>query len=70
MSDVVFSKGTEETGASSIADGFLGTGYTTAVELSFIAMAMIALYVAIGTFRYYYPDARIMASLAENLGLR
>ena len=51
-------------------DGFLGTGYTTSVELSFIAMALIIGYVAFSTARYFMPETRIAATLAEVLGLR
>ncbi|MHA1537160.1 MAG: hypothetical protein ACTSUD_06365 [Alphaproteobacteria bacterium] len=51
-------------------DGFLGTGYSTSVELSFIAMALIFSYVAITTFRYFLPETRILSTVVEALGLR
>ena len=50
--------------------GFLGTGSSTLVELSYVAMALIAGYVAIGTVRYFFPDLNLTAKLAEALGLR
>ena len=55
---------------ASLNDGFLGTGYTTSVELSFIAMALIVGYVAYSTTRYFMPELRIRATVAEMLGLR
>ena len=55
---------------ASLNEGFLGTGYTTAVELSFIAMALILGYVGVSTFRYLLPDFSIFDSVSSVLGLR
>ncbi len=67
--------GTHKDGFESLAgvyDGFLGTGYSTAVELSFIAMALIVCYVIYGTAKYVAAeyDVDIGRSIAETLGLR
>ena len=51
-------------------DGFLGTGYSTSVELSFIAMALIFGFVAIGTVRYFMPETRFFSAITDALGLR
>lgn len=76
MSDVVM-ESSEGVGASddyaalaSLNDGFLGTGYTSAVEASFIAMALILGYVAVSTARYFLAGTRVMDSVAASLGLR
>ena len=76
MSEVV-SISSEGSGASSgfealahLNDGFLGTGYSTAVELSFIAMVLIFGYVAITTFRYFLPETRVLNTVVQALGLR
>ena len=50
--------------------GFLGTGYSSSVELSFIAMALIFGFVAISMFRYFLPETRFLHSVAAALGLR
>lgn len=55
---------------TSINDGVLGTGYSTASELSFIAMALILAYVVHGTMRYLLPGFRLVDSVADALGLR
>ena len=51
-------------------DGFLGTGYSSSVEISFIAMALIFVYVAISTVRYFLPETMFLNTVAEALGLR
>ena len=55
---------------ASLNDGFLGTGYSSSVELSYIAMALIFGYVAISTVRYFLPETRFLNTVAEVLGLR
>ncbi len=50
--------------------GFLGTGYSSSVEISFIAMALIFGYFAITTFRYFLPEARVLKTVVTALGLR
>lgn len=50
-------------------DGFLGTGYSTSVELSFVAMGFIALYVVVATARYFLHGTKIVESVADALGL-
>jgi hypothetical protein len=55
---------------TTLNDGFLGTGYSSSVELSFIAMALIFGYVAIGTVKYFLPEARFLNTVAAALGLR
>ena len=50
--------------------GFLGTGYSSSVEISFIAMVLIFGYVAITTFRYFLPETSILNAVAKALGLR
>lgn len=50
--------------------GFLGTGASSVVELSYVAMLLIVVYVAHGTFRYFLPDVRITAKIFSALGLR
>lgn len=57
---------------SGVYEGFLGTGYSTAVELSFIAMGLIVCYVLYGTAKYVAAeyDVDLGRSIAETLGLR
>ncbi len=55
---------------ANLNDGFLGTGYSSSVELSFIAMALIFGYVAISTVRYFLPETRFFNTITELLGLR
>jgi hypothetical protein len=55
---------------TTLNDGFLGTGYSSTVELSFIAMALIFGYVAIGTIKYFSPETKFLISVAAALGLR
>ncbi len=55
---------------ANLNDGFLGTGYSFSVELSFIAMALIFGYVAITSVRYFLPETRLLDTVTEALGLR
>ncbi len=55
---------------ANLNDGFLGTGYSSSVEISFIAMALIFGYVAISTVRYFLPETRFFNTITESLGLR
>ncbi len=55
---------------ANLNDGFLGTGYSSSVELSFIAMALIFGYVAISTVRYFLPETRFLNTVVEALGFR
>ncbi len=65
--------GNTNDGYQALADlngGFMGTGYSTDVELAFIGMALIATYVAVSTARYFLAGTRIAATVAGALGLR
>lgn len=53
-----------------VSDGFLGTGYSASVEVSFIGMALIGAYVAISTARYFLHGTRVLAMVAGALGLQ
>ncbi len=55
---------------ANLHDGFLGTGYSSSVEISFIAMVLIFGYVAITTVRYFLPETRFLNTVTEALGLR
>ncbi len=55
---------------TNLNDGFLGTGYSSSVEISFIAMALIFGYVAITTLRYFLPETRFLNTVVAALGLR
>ncbi len=55
---------------ANLNDGFLGTGYSSSVEISLIAMVLIFGYVAITTFRYFLPETRFLNTVVEALGLR
>jgi hypothetical protein len=60
-------------GFAALVDGsgsLLGTGYSPSVELSFIAMALIAAYVAISTARYFLSGSELGEMLAVALGFR
>lgn len=50
--------------------GFLGTGYSTMVELSLVVMVLIVGYIARGTLRYFLPDFSVTKAVAGALGLR
>ena len=76
MSEVV-SLSSEESSTSegfealaNLNDGFLGTGYSSSVEISYIAMVLIFGYVAITAVRYFLPETRFLNSVTEALGLR
>ena len=76
MSDVVSLSsegGSTSDGFEALAnlnDGFLGTGFSSSVEISFIAMALIFGYVAVATVRYFLPETRFLNTVVEALGLR
>ena len=76
MSDVVSLSsegGSTSNGFEALAnlnDGFLGTGFSSSVEISFIAMALIFGYVAVATVRYFLPETRFLNTVVEALGLR
>ncbi len=76
MSDVVSLSsegGSTSDGFEALAnlnDGFLGTGFSSSVEISFIAMALIFGYVAIATVRYFLPETRFLNTVVEALGLQ
>ncbi len=55
---------------ANLNDGFLGTGYSSSVEISLIAMVLIFGYVAITTFRYFLPETRFLSTVVAALGLR
>ncbi len=55
---------------ANLNDGFLGTGYSSSVEISYIAMVLIFGYVAITAIRYFLPETRFLNSVTEALGLR
>ncbi len=55
---------------ANLNDGFLGTGYSSSVELSYIAMVLIFGYVAITVIRYFLPETRVLNTVANALGLR
>ena len=55
---------------ANLNDGFLGTGYSSSVELSFVVMTLILGYVAIATVRYLRPETRFLGSVVDALGLR
>ena len=56
--------------ALDLNSGFLGTGSSTVVELSYIAMLMIAVYIALGAVRYFMPGFSLSATIFGALGLR
>ena len=76
MSDVVSLSsegGSTSNGFEALAnlnDGFLGTGFSSSVEIAFVAMALIFGYVAIATVRYFLPETRFLNTVVEALGLR
>ena len=53
---------------AALNEGFLGTGYSTSVEISFIAMALIGGYVAVSTARYFLHGTRLLSAVAGALG--
>lgn len=58
---------------ASLNEGFLGTGFSSSVELSFVGMGFIIAYVMYSTARYFLEGrqvgARFMTSIATALGL-
>lgn len=75
VSDVVVvgsegGKGSDSFAAlAGLNEGFLGTGYSASVEISFVAMALIAGYVAVSTARYFLHGSRLLATVAGALGI-
>jgi hypothetical protein len=55
---------------ANLNNGFLGTGYSSSVEVSFIVGALIIGYVAISTIKYFRPEFSFFGPVAETLGLR
>ncbi len=70
VSSQIGGTGNESGALASLNAGFLGTGYSSSVELSFIAMALIFGYVAISTVRYFLPETRFFDFITESLGFR
>jgi hypothetical protein len=73
MSDLVIeSQGGTTAGEAltTLNDGFLGTGYSASVEVSFILMALVAGYVAVSTARYFISGRGLAAFVAETFGFR
>ncbi len=70
VSSQIGGTGNESGALASLNAGFLGTGYSSSVELSFIAMALIFGYVAISTVRYFLPETRFFDIITESLGFR
>ena len=54
---------------AALNEGFLGTGYSTSAEISFIAMALIFGYVVVSTARYFLEGTKVLDSVAGALGL-
>jgi len=70
MSDVVLAAdGTAAADGSVLGQGFLGTGQSMAGDLSFIAMGLIAGYIAYSAVRYYLPGFNPFGAIAGALGL-
>ncbi len=55
---------------ANLSDAFLGTGYSSSVEISYIAMVLIFGFVAITAVRYFLPETRFLNTVAGALGLR
>ena len=55
---------------ANLNDGFLGTGYSSTVELSYITMVLIVGYIAISMIRYFMPEARFFSFIAQALGFQ
>ena len=70
MSDVAPSSSDGFEAFANLNGGFLGTGNSSLVELAYLAMVLIAVYVAITTFRYFLPETSILNAVAKALGLR
>ncbi|HSF95964.1 MAG TPA: hypothetical protein VLA52_13145 [Thermohalobaculum sp.] len=54
---------------ASLNDGFLGTGYSTGVELSFLVLALIVAGIVIAMLRYLLSGKRVFWRIAEAMGL-
>jgi len=54
---------------ATLNDGFLGTGYSTGVELSLVAFILIAGYVTTSLIRFFVPEFRPLRSVASALGI-
>jgi hypothetical protein len=50
--------------------GFLGTGYSTTVEVSFIVLGAIVLYVGFATAKYFLRGTELEETLSDLFGLR
>ena len=70
VSSQVGGTGDEFGALANLNAGFLGTGYSSSVELAAIAMALIFGYVAISTVRYFLPETRFFSMITESLGFR
>jgi hypothetical protein len=70
VSSQIGGTGNESGAFASLNAGFLGTGYSSSVELSFIAIALIFGYVAISTVRYFLPETRFFDIITASLGFR
>jgi hypothetical protein len=55
---------------ANLNEGFLGTGYSSSVELSYMVMALIVGYVAISMVKYFLPEFSILRTLTGAIGLR
>ncbi len=51
-------------------EGFLGTGYSTSVEVSFIVLAVIVLYVGFATAKYFLRGTDLEETISDLFGLR
>lgn len=67
---VVVSTSNDAGSNAALNDGFLGTGFSMAVELSIIALVLIAGYIAICTARYFISGRSLALMIAETIGLR
>lgn len=56
--------------ASIVEEGFLGTGYSATVEISFLAMGLILCWVTYETSRYVLAITGLGEQIVEKLGLR
>jgi len=59
-------------GFEALADlnsGLFGTGYSTSVELSFVAMALLILYISFGMARYYIRGTELELKILRAVGL-
>ncbi len=73
VSDVVIASNTGGDGFERVANlnaGMFGTGNSTLVELSYVAMVLIVGYVVHATFRYFLPGFSVTKAIVGALGLR